>query len=84
MTRTTLAIGIGILVAVLSGCAQGIQAMGPPTYGPNAVDWSGEPAGIYVGIGGPTDADSIEDLRIVVRQVRTPIPAVDPGLPPQI
>jgi hypothetical protein len=83
MTRATLAIGLALLIGATSGCAQGIKAMGPPAYGPNAVDWSGEPDGIYVGIGGPTDADSIDDLRIIVRQVRTPIPAVDPGLPPQ-
>jgi hypothetical protein len=71
------------LVALTAGCADVATRMGPPTYAPNSATWSGEPTGIYVGVGGPMEISEITDLRLVVRQVRAPIPGTDPILPPQ-
>jgi len=85
MSRIGLLIGAAAFAAVtgLTGCAEVVSTMGPPMYAPNAAEWSGERTGIYVGVGGPIEMNEITDLRIVVRQVRMPIPATDPVLPPQ-
>lgn len=85
MSRNRWLLGIAalILAALTVGCADTLSKMGPPTYAPNSAAWSGEPTGIYVGVGGPIGMSEITDLRVVVRQVRTPIPGTDPILPPQ-